>query len=573
MLKSGEISPEQLGSFETSKARHEFFAKHFGEENAKPMNAALEAKFLLKNQEQGIVTWAKQIGGMKPETQRDLLGRVQRMGKMLENAEGLADLVDRRLGVGVTQGEAAIITDLSAKATETKATMEAGPRRGPNDRPTDNEMAYGRANVTFANYINGLKQAAAKRTAGEIVSQSLRNPPLAAKELITGIGGTSKALASTLDNSFIGRQGIQLFFKGLTGAPKALQIWGRTFANSFRYIWNTFGGKAVMDELHAEIISDPDYNLMRRGKVAIGTVEEFFPVQWPEKIPILGTTYKAAENAFTGSAYYMRYKTAKMYFDIARKTNVDLNSKTELESIGKLVNSLTARGETGYGQKPGLVNAIIWAPKMIKSQFDILTAHGFDKNMTPFARKQAALNLLQIISGTALVLGVAKAIKPDSVEVDPRSADFGKIKVGNTRFTVNPMASMVTLAVRLLAGSRKSTANGEIIKYEPGFGKATRVDAIVDFFKNKSAPAASAMINLLEGQNRFTGKPATIASESAQTFTPMSIRNAAELWNEKRNPDTKMTAAFALLAVILDGLGISTNTYRPSPKGRMRRRS
>jgi len=40
---------------------------------------------------------------------------------------------------------------------------------------------------------------------------------------------------------------------------------------------------------------------------------------------------------------------------------------------------------------------------------------------------------MRAVLGTAAVLTIAKALKPGSVEDDPRSADFGKIKIGNTR--------------------------------------------------------------------------------------------------------------------------------------------
>ena len=485
------------------------------------------------------------------------------------------------LGTAVTSDEAANITELARTATVNKAAMEAGPRRGTLDRPTATEMDYGRAHVAFNNYVSGLKADAEKRTVRERIADALDRPGVAAIDALKVIGGTAKSISSSIDNSFIGRQGIQMFFKGLAETatfpitrrgPRSLAIWGRTFNRSFKAIWDTFKGRPVMNELKAEIISDPQYDLLVRARVAIGTVEEEFPVTWPERVPIIGKFFEASDNAFTAAAYYMRYQAGKALLDIAEKTGVDLNSRKELESIGKVVNSLTARGDVGKSQKPGLVNAFIWSPRMIKAQFDILTAHVFDRKITPFARKQAALNLLQIASGTALVLAIAALIDPDSVEWDPRSSDFGKIKVGNTRFTVNPITTMTTLGSRLgvvvynalLGGetpATKSATTGKLRQTSNKIGQQSGLDIVYNFVENKTAPAAGIVLNLLRGESRQTRKPPTVASEAVGAFTPLSIRNVFELQADQENADSRMDAALLLMGAIADGVGISVNTF------------
>src|SRR5205085_9705112 len=125
---------------------------------------------------------------------------------------------------------------------------------------------------------------------------------------------------------------------------------------------------------------------------------------------------------------------------------------------------------------------------------------------------QAALNLLKIISGTATVLLTAKALKPDSVDLDPRSADFGKIKIKNTRFDVSGgQSSIITLAARLISGKSKSSTTGKINqinakdkKGNPAFGAQTKTDVVVDFLTNKLSPAARVVYELANNKD-FNG--------------------------------------------------------------------
>src|SRR3990167_11390690 len=85
-LKTGEITPEKLVDM-TSAERHASLGEILGESNAKSVNALFESKLLLKNQQLGIINWAKKVAGMKPEVLRDIVSRVNRMDKVLDPKE------------------------------------------------------------------------------------------------------------------------------------------------------------------------------------------------------------------------------------------------------------------------------------------------------------------------------------------------------------------------------------------------------------------------------------------------------------------------------------------------------
>jgi hypothetical protein len=164
--------------------------------------------------------------------------------------------------------------------------------------------------------------------------------------------------------------------------------------------------------------------------------------------------------------------------------------------------------------------------------------------------------MLKVVGGIASVLAIAKAVNPESVELDPRSADFGKIQVGGTRFDVSGgMSSLATLAARLITQSSKSSVSGKVTELNTGkFGAPTGSDGLLSFFENKLAPLASAVNDIAIRGTDFQGNKPTPGGVASNLFTPLPVTNYFEL---RDNPD----AAPIMAALISDALGFGTNTY------------
>lgn len=530
-VKSGELSASKLAGM-TSAERHAAFAEIVGETNAAHVNASFESKLLLQNQQRGIENWIKSAKNLTPAVERDLLTRVQRMTTVLDPGSSdafLSDLAKQRLGFGVTMDEAAKIASLAKDAATAKADLAAGGDR----------MAYGRAKVAFGNYVSELKNG---------VKQ-----PLTVGKAIQNTASFSKAFKAAFDNSALLRQG----WKNLFAHP---EIWAKNAKQSFVDLVDQFGGKDVMDEVNADIVSRPNAlnGRYKKAGLALANIEEAFPTSLPEKIPVLGRVYKASEAAFTAFQYRSRADVFDKYMEIAEHSGVDLNDKAQLQSIGKLVNSLTARGDLGPAEPAAnAVNAVMFSARKLKSDFDLLTAHSFQQDVTPFVRKQAAINLARVVAGTAGVMAIAHVVAPGSVEFDPRSSDFGKIKIGNTRFDVTGgIGSLATLAARLATFSSKSSATGKVSKINSGkFGSTSGTDLVYNFFENKLSPAAAIVKDLLKGKD-FKGNSLTVGGELSNLVEPLPLTNAQELAS-----DPKTTTATTILAMMADWLGVATNTF------------
>lgn len=552
-LRSGKIDPAKLADM-TSEERHQFFSNIVGEENAKGVNSLFESKLLLKNQQLGMVSWAKKIGGITPEVRRDMITRIQRIEDVLNPADQkqfLHDLAATKLGIDVTAQEAKQIAGMSTKLTATKEKWTSKLDANPNlDWKNDTDrLDYGRALVDMQDHVNSLKLDAGKTNLADLKS----HPASVIGRTAAAVPGLLKSLKATLDDSAIFRQGWKTMF---TNPGKWLKNMPKTFSDA----WKELGGHDAMREVKADLYSRPNAvnGTYKKMGIDIGNAEEAFPNQLPEKIPGIKRLFKASESAYTGFLYRQRADIADKLIETAKRVDVNLQDKAQTRSMGKLVNSLTGRGDLGSLERAGrAVNTVFFSPKAVKANFDTLTAHQFQKGVTPFVRKQAAINTVKVLAGSAAVLSLAAALKPGSVELDPRSSDFGKIKVGNTRFDVSGgMASIVTLATRELSQSSKSSTTGVVSKLGSGFGSQSGTDVFWSFLENKLAPAASVVKDLMKGQD-FNGNKPTIGGEAGNAVVPLPITTYLELKNDPNSAND-------LLGLIADGFGINTNTYGKS---------
>ena len=463
----------------------------------------------------------------------------------------------------ITEKEVRIIAQLSKDAAERKAVMEKSERRKEGEGATQTELEYGTAISMFLEYVNDLKVEANKRTMKEVIKNYLSNPV----DFISDFAGTLKAAKASLDNSFHLRQGLPTFLKAITGHIPSAKIWWKTFIKSWKMMWDTLRKRKVMRGLFAEMISDPDYDLLKKSKVALNVIEEEIPVDIPSRIPILGMLFRMGENAFVGSSRYMRYQLAKQYLNVWRKSGVELTQR-ELESLGRLANSQTGRGETAAkSKKPGLLNNVFWSPRNLRAYVDILTVHMFDRNFSPFARKQAAINLLRYVSGAAMILTLAKWIDDDSVTWDTKSSDFGKIKVGNTRFSVGGgMAILVILASRLINREFTSSTTGVTKSIDTGkFGAFGGKDLVFNFVENKLSPAAGLVLSIID-QKTWDGSKLTIPQMVNDALTPLIIQNVFETGSAE-------DSANVLAALMAETMGVNVQTYSDRKKQKTNKRT
>lgn len=565
-LKNKELNISDLIKMETAE-RTKLFEKFAGEE-AKSVNTLFEQKLILKNKMTGLKNWASKVGEIgryDPNKKIELENimsefkakQQERMLSPKENETFLADLVEQKLGTRITKTEASTLFELKTVADKLKVNFDE--TISPKNRTVKQQeaaSAYGAAEVLAKKYENAILgndltvkemiNKAVKETSQTWKEDKIKATGDVLKGTIKTITDNSIAVVASFDNSFMGRQGLRT----LITHPKT---WYNMASKSIIDFYKTLKGQQAIDAVWADVLSRPNYinGEYDRAKL-IPRAEEQFPTSLPKKVPVVGRVFKASEDAFVGSAIRARIDIFDLLKEKAINNGVKWND-TQVKDNGKMISSLTSRGT--FGQANETLRIVLWAPRMIKANWDILTVHTGGIGLeTSFARKEAALNLVKYIGTAAVVMNIANAISPGSAEDDPTSSNFGKIKIGNTTFDyTGGAASLIVLAARLSTNMSKSPTTGIKKELGTGYGQRTRYDVFIDFLSGKTTPPISAVIMWAKGRN-FQGEKPTAKSSVYGAFTPIAVQNAIELKDD--------SSVEAVIGVILDVFGINANTYQ-----------
>jgi len=556
-LKDGSIDPVALSEM-TSDDRHDFFRKYTNEDNATKINALFESKLLLKNKQAGYITWAKRVSNITQPAKRDILSRIESMDKILSPQEEdrfLRDLASTRLGLGVSPQEAKTIYDLSNEMVEARDKANVDGEFATKDQ----RLTYGSAVVTLENYINELKLDARKISFKE-------HPIEVVKKTIGELPGALKSMVASLDNSLWGRQGIKTLLDVRTSG-----IWFKNFSKSWGDIVKELRGKDAMFAIKADLYSRPNAinGKYKAGGYGLDVLsEEAFPSSLPARIPILGRLFTASESAYNGGALRLRADLADRYIARAEAHGVNVLDRNEAIPLGHLIGSMTGRGSIGKLEPLSKeLNVLLFSIKFLKANLDTVTAHMFDTKVreNPYARKEAIKNTMSVVATIASLLVLAKFLDPDSVDEDPRSTNFGKIKIfGHWVDITGGMASLAVLASRLVPTQHNGdwgwwykSSSGNYTKLGTNYGGMTALDVLENFIEGKLSPVAGIFRDIWKGKD-FSGAPITAGGELQNISLPISIQAYQELMK-----DPGVSAIDMIGLMTLDLLGASVSTYLP----------
>jgi hypothetical protein len=476
---SGEINPDKLMSM-TSVQRREFLGKYVGEWNAKYTNTLFESKLLLKNQQAGMITWAKKLSGIKETQRTDLIAKINKLDKALspENEnEFLSDIVEQRLGVKITASEGKTIVDLTQKIESL---------HNPNLENWRQSKEYWQARQELTKFIRDSSPETIPTTAGQKIKGGIAN-----------IISIERAIKTGFDLSAVLRQGRALF---------GTKEWMGAARRMFSYAKN----QTAMDNLEVDIMSNRYSEYVLQNKKDLGLTllgekftqrEEQFASKLIDKIPLL----RGSERAFTGFLNDLRFNRFVNILDNLDKAGKGItDSPAAMNDLAKVVGASTGRGTLGSAEGAARSLAtVLFSPRWIASRVELLLNPIMK---TGPARTEATKSLARLAGTSVAILGMA-ALAGADVEDDPRSADFGKFKIGNTRFDITGgLAPYITLISRIITKKSKSTTTGIITELNSGkYGSQTGLDVVTSFFENKTSPFASVVKDMLKGES-FEGK-------------------------------------------------------------------
>jgi hypothetical protein len=140
-------------------------------------------------------------------------------------------------------------------------------------------------------------------------------------------------------------------------------------------------------------------------------------------------------------------------------------------------------------------------------------------------------------------------------EFDPRSSDFGKTRIGDTRIDTGAgVNQLVTLVSRLATGQTKR-ASGEIVDLtgdDVPYGASDATDVMTRFLRTKLAPLPSGVIDWIAKEN-VVGEKATVGKIVGDRLTPMTWADILDAQKALNVPQWTVASIEAFF-----GSGVST---------------
>lgn len=357
-----------------------------------------------------------------------------------------------------------------------------------------------------------------------------------------------RTIQTNPDLSFFGRQGIKYFMTHPIQGPKLF----------WESVKQAFSQKRYDRWLH-DIHNSEAWKLIEESGLAVldpntlhaAKREEQWRSQLIHKIPGAGQVAKASERAFTSAANMARVDWFMEGVNILEKQGKTWeNSPEEYKGWASAVNNMTGRGGLGaFEPTVGQLAIPFWSPRLIASNVNLFLNPIYYTKMPKTARIMLIKNMAQYVGTGIAFLALAKTMGAD-VEIDPRSSDFGKIKVGNTRYDVWGGASQyIRVLTQIFKGQRKT--GNEISE----LNTRSKVMTAGNLIRTKLSPIIGFALDAGVFHENVVGEKVEW-KDAYKLMIPMLYNDISEAAkDDKGGPST------ATIAGLLSFLGIGAQTY------------
>lgn len=298
-----------------------------------------------------------------------------------------------------------------------------------------------------------------------------------------------------------------------------------------------------------------------------------------------GSLVKGSNRAYSA---YLNVLRSQVYFSFADKMKARGYTEEKNPEIFKdmaaFVNNATGRGSVGkFENAEKILNTVFFAPRYVVSRANILanTATGYASYSAPV--RAEALKTMGAYVGTGMaILLLAMGMGAD-VEDDPRSPDFGKIRIGDLSLDIwaglQPIVKIVAVS---MSASRKSSVTGKIHELNTDGYKADNIAGEwMKFLRGKLSPITGTIFDAatapkdvtkewealgmrFEGKVYFeniVGEEMTIGEKAIGLLSPMYARDIIEI---AKKEGTGMTIGAGVPALF----GVGTQYYERDLKSK-----
>ena len=323
--------------------------------------------------------------------------------------------------------------------------------------------------------------------------------------------GEAKAIIGAMDLSSMLRQGGQMTFSHPL-----------LFLKNFKKTLQAFRSEKVADDVMDSIFERPNAKYYLKAGIEFtdygvnaSSKEDMFLLNQYRRITqfkLARAGINASERAFVTFLNLMRADVFDAMVACSPFRTAENMTDEQLKAVGRFVNIASQRGaidkSSSLGKSIGWLNAFLWSPRNLISRFQFiaetlaLPLHGIASPYGADAkdaamRRMFAKETVRYMTGVAVAIAFTKLMAdlfrgddepPEDIVLDPRSSDFLKVKVGNTRLDfMSGLQQTFVFANRLL--SRKMVnSRGETVSLE---NKRDYYTMIMRFLRSKFSPAAS----------------------------------------------------------------------------------
>lgn len=374
--------------------------------------------------------------------------------------------------------------------------------------------------------------------------------------IVPETSNAARALMTSMDFSAVLRQGGFLFaahpIRSLRAIPDMVRaaFSERGMSRVFHEISERPNAKSGLYKRAKLELTDPHGPLSR--------MEEAFMSRLAERIPgVAGSSraYITFLNRVRADAFDAMVAT------LGKRGTI---SEAEAKVVANFVNAATGRGNLGrFTQASTTLATVFFAPKYVISRFQMLLLQPLWRgNLSTktaiakeYARALTGLGVFYGVSNLALNGLIGPPGKEWNIELNPRSSDFGKIRIGPTR--IDPLAGFQQAAVlmsRLATGETK-TIKGKIqpIRGKVRYGREDSADVIARFLRTKLSPPLGTSMDVLSGKD-VVGQDVTPQSVASRLLIPLSYQDIYDAMIAQGIPEG---TAMGLLSLF----GMSVQTY------------
>jgi hypothetical protein len=265
--------------------------------------------------------------------------------------------------------------------------------------------------------------------------------------------------------------------------------------------------------------------------------EEAFMSRLARRIPGI----RQSERAYVTFLNKLRFDIAKDTYQGWQRAGKTITD-TDIDELTLFLNRATGRGGLGPAENfAPILNATFFSPRLLTSRFtlplSLLTANRSESAGVLWltnnvgVRKMVAKDLAAFVGTGIGVLGLLELSDLADVNADPRSSDFGQIRVGKTRLDFwggfRPIARLVA---QLITNERKGLGTNTITGLD-------RSETILRFARSKLGPPAAFGTDVALGST-FLGERLSLSKRSSvrqayERFTPFFFQDVIDAVNEQ----------------------------------------